>query len=212
MEFTADQVWGLAVAADRINGGYFAEPYWERPAAGFDSIKTREANKVMVKTWLAANDFSAMTEDDVVKGQEVRNHIKGYLLKTLGGEITGFEKTSLACSQMEVFTGKDLKEFAIISCLPAAMRRDRDRLDHKRNVMASVQLEGRKGHRIQGEIQVINCRFNQEYNKYRITALMGESYIDFWFKKELHGLAVIKGKIKDQRADNTTQLNYVTLA
>lgn len=212
MEFTADQVWGLAVAADRINGGYFSEPYWERPSTGYDAIKTREANKVMVKLWLAANDFSVMTEDDVVKGQEVRNHIKGYLLKTLSGTMTGFEKTALACAQMETFGGNHLKEFSVISCLPAAMRRDKDRLALKREILASVQLEGRKGDRVQGEIQVINCMFNPEYNKYRITALMGESYVDFWFKKELHGVALIKGKIRDQRANNTTQLNYVTLA
>ena len=29
--FTADQVWGLAVAADRINEGYFKEPVWTQP-------------------------------------------------------------------------------------------------------------------------------------------------------------------------------------
>lgn len=212
MEFTAEVVWGLAVAADRINGGYFSEPYWERPAAGFDSVKTREANKVMVKTWLAQQDFSAMTDEDVAKGQEIRNHIKGYLLKTLSGEISDFEKTALACAQMDIFGGNNLKEFSVISCLPAAMRRDKERLALKREILASVQLQGFKGDRVQGEIQVISCRYNEDYGKYRITALMGESYVDFWYKKELEGVVLIKGKIREQRANNTTQLNYVTLA
>jgi len=29
MQFTADQVWALAVAADRINGSYLKEDQWE---------------------------------------------------------------------------------------------------------------------------------------------------------------------------------------
>ena len=29
MLFTADQVWGLAIAADRINGGYFKESVYD---------------------------------------------------------------------------------------------------------------------------------------------------------------------------------------
>ena len=45
--FTADQVWGAAVAADRINGGYLKEPVYAR---NLDVIE-KQANKQMVKDW-----------------------------------------------------------------------------------------------------------------------------------------------------------------
>lgn len=212
MQFTPDQVWGLAVAADRINGGYFKESYWECPAPKFEAVKIKEANKVMVKTWLAASDFSQMTDNDVEKGQEIRNHFKGYLLKTLSGKISGFEQTALKIAQMETFNGSNLLEFAVVSCLPASARRDKEGIAHQREVIASTQLEGMPGQKIIAEVRVVKCNFNQNYSKYRITALMGESFVDFWYKTELQGQVKIKGKIKEHRVNNTTQLHYVSIA
>lgn len=211
MTFTADQVWGLAVAADRINGGYFKEAYWERAAPKYEAVKIKEANKVMVKQWLAANDFSVMTDEDVEKGRECRNHIKGLLLKTLSGKISSFEKTALSISQMDTFTGSNLQEFSIISCLPAAMRREQDYIAHKRELLASVPLTGKVGDPVQGEIRVSSCTFDENYNRYRVTGMMGESFVNFWYKAELKGTQTIKGKIRELRDDNATQLHYVKI-
>jgi len=33
--------------------------------------------------------------------------------------------------------------------------------------------------------------------------------VDFWFGKDLKGIVGIKGKVKAQRGNNTTQLNFV---
>ena len=62
-----------------------------------------------------------------------------------------------------------------------------------------------------GDITVISARFNSDYNRYKISARMGESFVDFWFGKELEGTIRVKGKIKTQRGDKTTQLNYVKI-
>jgi hypothetical protein len=59
---------------------------------------------------------------------------------------------------------------------------------------------------------VISARFNPDYAKHKITARMGESFVDFWFGKELTGELRIKGKIKTQRGNKTTQLNYVKIS
>ena len=211
MTFTADQVWGLAVAADRINGGYFKEAYWERAAPKYEAVKIKEANKVMVKQWLAANDFSVMTDEDVEKGRECRNHIKGLLLKTLSGKISSFEKTALSISQMDTFTGSNLFEFSIISCLPAAMRREQDYIAYRRELLASVPLAGNVGDIVQGEVRVSSCTFDENYNRYRVTGMMGESFVNFWYKAELKGTHTIKGKIRNLRDDNATQLHYVKI-
>jgi hypothetical protein len=62
-----------------------------------------------------------------------------------------------------------------------------------------------------GDITVISARFNPDYNKHKITARLGESFVDFWFGKELEGTIRIKGKVKTQRGNKTTQLNYVKI-
>jgi len=79
--FTADQVWGLAVAADRVNEGYFKEPVWTTPEDGTPPKVVKDANKLLVKQWLRTNNFTAATEADIEKGREIRNYFNGFLLK-----------------------------------------------------------------------------------------------------------------------------------
>jgi hypothetical protein len=89
------------------------------------------------------------------------------------------------------------------------MIRDQQRKEITRDIMGSTQLAGAVGDRIQGELEVVSSRYSKEYNKYRITGRMGESYVDFWFTKDLTGSVGIKGRIKALRGDKTTQLNFV---
>ena len=207
--FTADQVWGLAVAADRINDGYCKEEVVVYENNCRKVIK--EANKQMVKTWLRQGAFSEATAADIEKGREIRNYFNGFLLKQISGKINDFEKQALRIAQMDEFTGKNMLEFAIVSCLPSTMLRDQARKDLASQVRNSTQLQGNEGDQIQGAIEVIDSRYSQEYNKFRIKATLGDSFVDFWFGADLKkgDRVTIKGKIKSQRGDNTTQLNYV---
>ena len=91
MQFTADQVWGAAVAADRINGGYIKEPVYAR---NLDVIE-KEPNKVIVKRWLRENSFGAITEADLEQGRTIRHYFNGLLLKELSGKINDFERQAL---------------------------------------------------------------------------------------------------------------------
>jgi len=136
------------------------------------------------------------------------------MLREISGKINDFERQALKIAQMDTFTGRNLLEFAIVSCLPSVMRRDKDRQELNREIQFSTQLSGSVGDAIVGDITIVECRYSQDYNKYRINARMGESFVDFWYKEalavdqELH----IKGKIKQHRGNNTTQLNYVKKA
>jgi hypothetical protein len=109
----------------------------------------------------------------------------------------------------EEFGGRDLYDFAVISCLPSVAMRDAANSELKRDIYASEQLQGAEGDRIQGEITVINTRFNPDYNRFKVRGRMGESFVDFWFGSALEGTIKIKAKIKSQRGDKTTALNYV---
>lgn len=208
MNFTADQVWGLAVAADRINDGYCKDEVVVYENNCRKVIK--EANKAMVKQWLRDGMFTEATEEDMAEGRKYRAYFNTFTMKLLTGKINDFEKTALKIAQKDQFTGRDLYDFAVISCLPSVARRDQERTALNREIYASEQLVGQVGDTIVGDITVISSRFNPNYNKFRIQARMGESFIDFWSSQELEGELKIKGKIKNVRSGTkTTQLNYV---
>jgi hypothetical protein len=209
--FTADYVWALAVEADRINDGYIKESLWGESDSGETKL-LKQANKLMVKDWLRAN--KTVSDADIEAGRVVRHYFNGFLLKQISGKINDFEQQALRIAQMEEFTGKHLLEFAICSCLPSTMRRDQERNALGREIRSSTQLTGAVGDKIQGEIEVVKSYYSQEYNKYRITAKLVDSFVDFWYNSNLNAgdRLSIKAKIKSVRGDNTTQLNFVKRA
>jgi hypothetical protein len=206
MKFTADQVWACAAAAQRINEGYFKEDQWDSAEAG---VKIKTANKLLVKAWLRDEDYSQITAADIAAGQTARNHFKSYTLLAIAGRLNEFQTTAMQLAAKEEFGGRDLYDFAVISCLPSVAMRDAANNELKRDIYASEQLQGAEGDRIQGEITVINTRFNPDYNWFKVRGRMGESFVDFWFGSALEGTIKIKAKIKSQRGDKTTALNYV---
>jgi hypothetical protein len=207
--FTADQVWACAAAAHRINEGYFKEEVWMMNAT--PPYRAKQPNKILVKEWLRENNFTELTEEDYAAGRQARDHFKSYTLQLIAGQLNDFQQTALKIATKDTFTGRDLYDFAVISCLPDVAERDQQRTALKRDIYASEQLQGAEGDVIVGDITVIRTRYSNEYNKFKVDARMGESFVDFWFSKELKGELRIKGKIKNQRGNKTTQLNYVKI-
>ena len=208
MKFTADQVWGCAAAVQRINEGYFKEDQWDTAEAG---VLIKTANKSLFKNWLARGDYSLVTAADITAGQTARNHFKSYTFLAIAGRLNEFQETAMKLAAKEEFTGRDIYDFDVISCLPSVAVRDVANSELKREIYTSEQLQGVVGDTVVGDITVISARFNPDYAKHKITARMGESFVDFWFGKELEGTVRVKGKIKTQRGNKTTQLNYVKI-
>lgn len=209
MEFTADQVWACAAAAQRINGEYLKEPVYDFDIDQKNPIK--QANKMLVKGWLRAQDFSQLTAADYEAGVKARDHFKSYTLLAIAGKLNDFQQTALKIASKDVFTGRDMYDFAVISCLPSVAERDQQRTELKKDIYASEQLQGAIGDTVVSDITVIRTRYSTEYQKWKIDARMGESFVDFWFSKELKGELKVKGKIKNHRGNKTTQLNYVKI-
>jgi len=208
MEFTADQVWAIAVHVDRINQGYVKLPVYSET---LDAIKT-EPNKKIVRDLIRAN-YQPL-EEEVLEGRRIRSHFNSYTFLMLSGKINDFQLQALKIAQMDKFTGRSLLEFSVISCLPDVARRDQARSEFVKNLYASEQLQGSEGDSVSGNLTVENCRFNQDYNKFRVQGRMGESFVDFWLSKSLNAGAevFIRGKIKRHRNDKTTQLNFVRVS
>jgi hypothetical protein len=91
------------------------------------------------------------------------------------------------------------------------MLREQSRKELDSDIRSSTQLTGNVGDRIEGDIEVVKCYFSQEYNKFRITAKLVDSFVDFWYNTNMKtgDVVKIKAKIKSIRSNNTTQLNYV---
>jgi hypothetical protein len=206
MTFTADQVWGLAVRADVQNQGeYLKEDRWGNDG---ETVKfTHTANKKLIKKWLHEN--CQPTEQEVTAGQEYRRFFNTYTLKALMGKLSDFERQALRIAQMDQFESNHMLEFAIVSCLPSISRREQARTELKREIFTATQIVGKPGDHVQGCARIISCNFSDNYGRYRVTAQMEESFVDFWFSEKLEGAVTIRAKIKHQRSDNTTQLNYV---
>jgi hypothetical protein len=211
MKFTADQVWGCAAAAQRINEGYFKEPLWSQVADLTEPKLIKQTNKALVKGWLRDEDYSQITAADIAAGQTARNHFKSYTFLAIAGRLNEFQTTAMQLAAKEEFTGRDIYDFAVISCLPSVAVRDVANSELRREIYTSEQLQGDVGDAVVGDITVLTARFNPDYAKHKITARMGESFVDFWFSQELKGELRIKGKIKAQRGNKTTQLNYVKI-
>ncbi len=209
MNFTADQVWGLAVAADRINGGYLKEDVYDFAVDQKNPVK--RANKIMIKTWLREGTLMIATEADIAAGREYRDHFKSYVLLAMAGKLNSFQETAMKIAAKDSFTGRDMYDFAVIGCLPEVARRDRTQTELRKDIVASEQLPGAVGDSITGDITVVRTRYSREYNKYKIDARMGESIVDFWCSRELKGDLRVKGKIKQHRGNKTTQLNFVKI-
>ena len=207
--FTAEQVWGAVMAAHRINGGYVKEPEWDYAVNQTKPVK--DANKLMVKQWIRTNDLAAVTPEDIEKGQAVRAHFNSYMFLAIAGKLNDFQQQAYKIAQMTEFTARQGLELAIASCLPMIYERDRARKEFMEQLRDSTQLTGAVGDVVSGEIIVLDSRYNVNFNKYKISAKMVDSYVDFWYNKNIAKGTVlrIKGKIKAMRGDNTTQLNYV---
>ncbi len=204
MEYSADTVWGCAVAADRINKGFYITNL---------EVGKKEPNKKIVKRMLLYNDYDAVTLADIEKGKELRSFFKGFVLKQLSGSINEFETQVLKIAQLETFTQHNLLEFAIISSLPACARREDKERDLARAVFHSTPVRGNVGDNIVGDLLVMKSTYSKQYNKYRVTGRFGESFVYFWTKSMMHDNMVykIQGRIKRKTENEPTELNYVRL-
>jgi hypothetical protein len=208
MIYSADQVWGLAVRADTINGGYCKEDVWHNTSP----IVEKTANKKLVKQWLIENQQP--NDVEIARGREIRHFFNGFLLKEISGKINDFESQALRMAQIDEFNGRNLFEFSVISCLPSVMVREESRKDLAQALRNSTQLTGSVGDAIQGEIEVVRATYKAQYGRWVIVGRLVDSYVSFYYNNSMEqgSKVYIKGKIKSVEPDNMTRLHYVKKA
>lgn len=211
---SAEQVWGAAAYADRVNGGeYRKEPEYRVLADGRISDEVvRQANKIHM--WNAITDTSRITPADMETGRLALDYVrKSLVMKGLRGNLSDFDQALSHVVEMEQFlTGADRYEIALVTSQIRAWR-EGTRMeavleDVDRTPVAAV------GERVQLDVTVVKAVYSTNYNVYFITAKTDHNKMVFFSYRDKLPVGErreIKGSVKAHRAD-ATQLNRVRIA
>ena len=213
--YTAEQVWAAACAAQRINGEYLKEAemiYADATGAQLPTpITVRMANKHLMREMLAATADPRLTAADVAEGIACRTHYQGLIFKELAGKLnSGFLKAVYALSAKEEFQSNAFIELAQIAASPQGWVRDVKR-DANIEKAALGKYVGNVGDKVTGEVEITDCNYSANYGIFFAHGFIDGNAVFFAYKSKLNpGSKVpIKGTVKAQRDNFTTQLNRV---
>jgi hypothetical protein len=203
--FNADDVWGAACQAQRINGTYVKEG------------QTSELNPdVICKTnrqlaFELLGDTTQITDADREQGKKVRAFYQALTFKILQGKhLSDFDNNAMVLANRDVITGT--YDMAVIASLPSCYERGvlRQSVD-QRISFAQGGFIGKIGDKVSTNVEVLKSVYSHSYNVNFVTGINSDDQVVFFaYKSELPvgKMFDIYGTVKGQR-DNTTQLNRV---
>lgn len=212
--YTADQVWGAAYAANRINHGYCKDAVYDITDNNQPPVLVKEANKHLMRNLLAADATgSAITKEDIEQGKACRAYYQTFMLKELAGTLTnGFLKTVYQLSIKDEFRSNEYIELAQIAAAPQGWQRDVARQANLERASEGNYV-GNVGEKVSGIVEVSACNYSANHGIYFVHGFVDKNAIFFAYKKSLNigDKAQFKGTVKAQRDNNTTQLNRVKI-
>jgi hypothetical protein len=210
VNWTAEQVFAAAVAADQVNDGY--RKYEEK---NLETGVVRKANKTVIQDLL--RDGTQFTAEQIAQGNQIRQHYQGLLFDQMAGDLKDFLATVLRVSTRESVASNDWLDLAVIASLPNSYRRDIARLEAeaaRKQIAESSKLHGQPGDRVRGEFVIVQCRWSQKWNRWTVNATLNDNLFFFFHNKELTVGSTVQlaGTVKCHRDGNTTQLNRVKIS
>jgi len=203
--YSTDLVFAAAATADRINGGEYIKVTDFNPA--------KITNKLLVSQIL--NGEFEITEDDHAKGNLVRAHFKGLLLKVLKGDVLNeFDAQSLSLASADEMTENKI---AFVSCLPSAFARSQVRRSvDERLSDCERQYVGDIGSKVTLSVEIVKCFYSQNYGCHFISGITKENLaMSFAYAKpptfKLGDTVNLTGKVKAHRDGFVSQLNYTKI-
>jgi hypothetical protein len=170
---SVDNVWGAAVAAQRINGAYVKQDEWELPSESATAVQLkRKSNRNIMRDILA--NPAVLTVEDIAQGQECRKFLQNDLVfRTLKGKTNDFDNA--VCKGLAIqdhFDDRTHKyELAIVACLPQSVERAKARL------ASDTRVQFAQGGLVQGQ------DFDFAWQQSRWDEMIGEipSSVEFRF-------------------------------
>ena len=212
---SVDNVWGAAVAAQRINGSYVKETQHRLDdTIGTIIVDKRRNRDIMVD--ILANP-AQLTVEDIAQGQECRKFLQNDItFRALKGRLTDFDSSTskVIAVEDEFDTVKHKLELAVVACLPASHARALERQATQERVrQTSGAVIGQPGDKVQLAIEVVKSNYSQQWNTWYATAITTDNCAVFFaHRQELAKGAkhTIRGTVKAHR-DGSTQLNRVSI-
>jgi len=205
VNYNADDVWGAACAAQRINGSYIKLSVISES----DPATTKLSNRMIVERLLA--DLSGITDEDREQGVKVRAFYQAYTFKILQGkQLSDFDNTAMLIANRDVITGN--YDVAVIASLPSCYERGvvRQSADQRIN-FATGGFIGKANDKVTASIEVLKSVFSMKWNTNYVTGITTNDQVVFFAYKEALDIGKvldIQGTVKAHR-DNSTQLNRV---
>ena len=213
----------MAVAAQRINGGYikdtrrFSEP----------DNKTQFSNKEIVKfAFYTETNINHLpsdyvrpipTADDYAQVAEIHKWMKRYVMLGLG-DLDEFKRDMIDSVSEDTVILNNLGRIAFI---PEFVKRDQHESGLKKEIRIEYrnsQYLGKEKDVVEGVIKILDKRYSTQWESYNYTAVMDNNLVSFMnkFEHNVGDMKRIKAKVKSQTQNklfsaNETRLNYVKL-
>jgi len=216
VKHSVDNVWGAAVAAQRINGSYVKETMYKvDPEMSSNTVIDKRRNRDIMADILA--NPAVLTAEDIAQGQECRKFLQNDItFRALKGRLTDFDSSTskVIAVEDEFDTMKHKLELAVVACLPASHTRALERQTVQERVrQTSGALIGTPGVKVQLAVEIVKSNYSQQWNTWYATAVTADnSAVFFAYRQELAKGAkyTIVGTVKAHR-DGSTQLNRVSI-
>jgi len=213
---SVDNVWGAAVAAQRINGSYVKETQYKvDPEMSSNTVVDKRRNRDIMVDILA--NPAQLTVEDIAQGQECRKFLQNDItFRALKNKLTEFDgSVSKVLAVTEEFdTVKHKLELAVVACLPASHQRALERQAVQERVrQTSGAVIGNPGDKVTLAVEIVKSNYSQQWNTWYATGVTADnSAVFFAYRQELAKGAkhTIQGTVKAHR-DGSTQLNRVSI-
>ena len=213
---SVDNVWGAAVAAQRINGSYVKETQYKvDPEMSSNTVIDKRRNRDIMVDILA--NPAQLTVEDIAQGQECRKFLQNDItFRALKNKLTEFDgSVSKVLAVTDEFdTAKHKLELAVVACLPQSHARSLERQAVQERVrQTSGAVIGTPGVKVQLAVEIVKSNYSQQWNTWYATGVTADnSAVFFAYRQELAKGAThtIVGTVKAHR-DGSTQLNRVSI-
>jgi len=207
LNLVADNVWGAACMAQRINGGYVKLSMLSES----DNLLNKISNRQMIESLMV--DANLITEEDMAQGKKVRSFFQAFTFKILQGkQLNEFNNTAMLIANRDVITSN--YDVAVIASLPSSYERGvKQQTVEQRINFAHGGYIGTIGKKVTvANVEVLKCVYSEKWGTNFVTGINSEDQVVFFaYKNQLEvGKTIsIQGTVKSQRNPNTTQLNRV---
>ena len=215
VKHSVDNVWGAAVAAQRINGEYLKEEKRTFDMVTGEVVDRKLRNRDIMADILA--NPAVLTVEDIAQGQECRKFLQNDItFRALKGKLTEFDSSvsKVIAVEQEFDTAKHKLELAVVACLPASHARALERQATQERVRQTTgQYVGNVGTKVRLDVEIVKANYSQQWNTWYATAITKDNHAVFFAYRQQLGTGVhytILGTVKAHR-DGTTQLNRVSI-